>query len=99
MHVSSFSLMTVVDDSDPVLGELVEVAAAPEGLPACLPQVVDPRKRRGVRHPVTGMVALALAATVVRGVLRSLLVDVVEPDLTPPHHCVGTAPGPHCHFR
>jgi predicted transposase YbfD/YdcC len=63
MPVSSSSFMTVVDDSDPVLGELSEVPAAPEGLWACLQQVVDPRKRRGVRHPITGIVALVLAAT------------------------------------
>ncbi len=32
MPVSSSSLMTVIDDSDPVLGKLAEVPAAPAGL-------------------------------------------------------------------
>lgn len=63
MPVSSSSLMTVVDDGDPVLGELAQVPAAPAGLWECLQKVADPRKRRGVRHPITGIVALALAAT------------------------------------
>jgi predicted transposase YbfD/YdcC len=63
MPVSSSSLTTIVDDSDPVLGELSEVPAAPAGLLACLAKVTDPRKRRGVRHPITAIVALALAAT------------------------------------
>jgi hypothetical protein len=49
MPVSSSSLTTIVDDSDPVLGELSEVPAAPAGLLACLAKVTDPRKRRGVR--------------------------------------------------
>jgi predicted transposase YbfD/YdcC len=46
-----------------VLGELAEVPAVPAGLWACLRQVVDPRKYRGVRHPVTAIVAVAVAAT------------------------------------
>lgn len=33
------------------------------GLWQCLQKVTDPRKRRGVRHPITGVLALALAAT------------------------------------
>jgi hypothetical protein len=63
MPVSSSSLMTVIDGSDPVLGELAEVPAAPAGLWECVQQVADPRKRRGVRHLIAGIVALALAAT------------------------------------
>ncbi len=63
MPVSSSSLMTVIDDSDPVLGKLAEVPAAPAGLWECVQQVADPRRRRGVRHPIAGIVALALAAT------------------------------------
>jgi len=47
----------------PVLGELAEVPAAPAGLLECLAKVTDPRKRRGVRHSITAVVALALAAT------------------------------------
>ncbi len=60
MPVPSSSLTTIVDDSDPVLGELAEVPAAPAGLLECFAKVTDPRKRRGVRHSI---VALALAAT------------------------------------
>ena len=52
-----------VDDSDPVVGELAAVPAAPPGLLQCLQKVRDPRKRRGVRHPITGVLAVALAAT------------------------------------
>jgi len=63
MPVPSSSLTTIVDDSDPVLGELAAVPAAPAGLLQCLAKVTDPRKRRGVRHPITAIVALALAAT------------------------------------
>jgi len=63
MPVPSSSLTTIVDDSDPVLGELAEVPAAPAGLLECLAKVSDPRKRRGVRHSITAIVALALAAT------------------------------------
>lgn len=61
MPVSSSSLMTVIDGSDPVLVELAEVPAAPAGLWECVQQVADPRKRRGVRHLIAGIVALALA--------------------------------------
>ena len=63
MPVPSSSLTTIVDDSDPVLGELAEVPAAPAGLLECLAKVSDPRKHRGVRHSITAIVALALAAT------------------------------------
>jgi len=64
MPASSSSPTTVlVNDSDPVLGELAAVPAAPPGLLQCLQKVTDPRKRRGVRHPITGVVAVALAAT------------------------------------
>lgn len=45
-----------VDDRDH--GSLV-----PTGLLSLLAQVADPRKRRGVRHTVTAVVAVALAAT------------------------------------
>src|ERR1035437_2853951 len=65
MPAFSSSLMTVVDDNDDdsMLGELGEIPAAPAGLWECLQKVADPRKRRGVRHPITGIIALALAAT------------------------------------
>ncbi len=60
---SSSPTAVLVDDSDPVLGELGQVPAAPPGLLQCLQKVTDPRKRRGVRHPITGVLAVALAAT------------------------------------
>jgi len=60
---SSSPTAVLVDDSDPELGELGQVPAAPPGLWQCLAKVTDPRKRRGVRHPITGVLALALAAT------------------------------------
>jgi len=60
---SSSPTAVLVDDSDPVLGELGQVPAAPPGLLQCLQKVRDPRKRRGVRHPITGVLAVALAAT------------------------------------
>ena len=61
--LSSSPTAVLVDDSDPELGELAAVPAAPPGLWECLQKVTDPRKRRGVRHPITGVLAMALAAT------------------------------------
>ncbi len=60
---SSSPPAVLVDDSDLVLGELAAVPAAPPGLLQCLQKVADPRKRRGVRHPITGVVAAAHPAT------------------------------------
>jgi predicted transposase YbfD/YdcC len=62
--VSSSPTLTVVDDSDPLLGELAEVPAAPDDLLATLARMPDPRKPRGVRHRLTVVLAVALAATV-----------------------------------
>jgi len=62
-HARSSPTAVLVDDSDPVLGELAAVPAAPSGLWQCQQKVTDPRKRRGVRHPITGVFAVALAAT------------------------------------
>ena len=53
----------VVDDWDPDLGELSEVPSAPPGLLALLDRVTDPRKRRGVRHRLPVILAVALSAT------------------------------------
>ena len=61
--LSSSPTAVLVDDSDPELGELGQVPAAPPGLLECLQKVKDPRKRRGVRHPITGVLAVALSAT------------------------------------
>jgi len=85
MPVPSFSLTALVDDSDSVLGELAAVPAAPAGLLQCLAKVTDPRKRRGVRHSITGIVALALAATLAGAqsfvAIGEWVVDTEEADL------------------
>jgi predicted transposase YbfD/YdcC len=62
--LSSSPTLTVVDDSDPLLGELAEVPPAPDGLLELLAAVPDPRKRRGVRHGLAGVLAVALSAVV-----------------------------------
>jgi hypothetical protein len=56
--------LSVVDDSDPLLGELADVPAAPDGLLELIAKVPDPRKPRGKRHGLAGVLAIALAATV-----------------------------------
>jgi len=85
MPVPSSSLTALVDDSDPVLGELAAFPAAPAGLLQCLAKVTDPRKRRGVRHPITGIVVLALAATLAGAqsfvAIGEWVVDTEEADL------------------
>ena len=55
--------LSVVDDSDPLLGELADVPAAPNGLLELIAKVPDPRKPRGKRHALPGVLAVALAAT------------------------------------
>jgi len=62
--VPSSLILTVVEDSDPLLGELAEVPLAPDGLLALLARVPGPRRRRGVRHGLTGVLAVALSAVV-----------------------------------
>ncbi|HUH68357.1 MAG TPA: hypothetical protein VLZ05_05440 [Mycobacterium sp.] len=52
--------MSVADDSDPLLGELAEVPRAPDRLLELLARVPDPRQRRGIRHGLTGVLAVAL---------------------------------------
>jgi predicted transposase YbfD/YdcC len=56
--------LSVVDDSDPLLGELAEVPAAPAGLLGLIAQVPDPRKPRGIRHGLPGVLGLALSAVI-----------------------------------
>lgn len=60
--VPSSPILSVVDDSDPLLGELAEIPPAPEGLLDLLARVPDPRQRRGIRHGLTGVLAVALSA-------------------------------------
>jgi predicted transposase YbfD/YdcC len=61
---SSSPTLTVVDDSDPLLGELAVVPPAPEGLLELIARVPDPRRPRGIRHALPGVLAVALAAVV-----------------------------------
>jgi predicted transposase YbfD/YdcC len=55
--------LAVVDDSDPLLGELADVPAAPDGLLELIARVPDPRKPRGIRHALPGVLGIALTAT------------------------------------
>lgn len=59
--MSSSPILSVVDDSDPLLPE---IPPAREGLLELISRVPDPRKRRGIRHRLTGVLAVALSATV-----------------------------------
>jgi len=47
----------------PITGSPGQVTPVPTGLPALLGQVIDPRRRRGVRHRLAVVPAIALAAT------------------------------------
>ena len=59
--VPSSPTLSVVDESDPLLGELADVPAAPDGLLELIAKVPDPRKPRGKRHALPGVLAAALA--------------------------------------
>lgn len=59
----SSPIFSVVDDSDPLLGELADVPLAPAGLLELIAKVPDPRKARGKRHTLAGVLGIALAAT------------------------------------
>ena len=61
--VPSSPILSLVDDSDPLLGELADVPAAPDGLLELITQVPDPRKARGKRHGLAGVLGISLAAT------------------------------------
>lgn len=61
--VSSSPTLCLVDDSDPLLGELADAPAAPGGLLEVISHVPDPRKPRGKRHGLAGILGIALAAT------------------------------------
>ena len=62
--MSSSPILSVVDDhSDPLLGELADVPAAPDGLLELIAKVSDPRNARGKRHALPGILAVALSAT------------------------------------
>lgn len=70
MLARSVGPIHVVDGRDPLLGELADVPAAPREIVEALATIPDPRKRRGVRHPVLEI--LVIAATAVLGGARSL---------------------------
>lgn len=61
--VPSSPILSLVDDSDPLLGELADVPPAPDGLLELIAKVPDPRKPRGKRHGLAGVLAIAVAAT------------------------------------
>ena len=61
--VPSSPILSVVDDSDPLLGELADVPAASDGLLQLIAKVPDPRKARGKRHALPGVLAITLTAT------------------------------------
>ena len=60
--VSSSPILSVVEDCDPLLGELAQVPTAPAALLQTLARVPDPRKPRGIRHQLPGILAVTLAA-------------------------------------
>jgi hypothetical protein len=62
--VSSSPTLSVVDDPDPLLGELGQVPAAPAGLLETLARVSDPRKPCGIRHALPGVLSVAPALSV-----------------------------------
>lgn len=62
--VSSSPTTVLVDESAPIVGELFQVSAARVGLLREIRgRVPDPRTRRGIRHPIAVILAVALSAT------------------------------------
>lgn len=63
--VSSSPTLCLVDDSDPLLGELADIPAPPRWFVGSysISQVPDPGKPRGKRHGLAGILGIALAAT------------------------------------
>jgi hypothetical protein len=80
--VSSPPTLSVVDDCDPLLGELAEVPAAPAGLLQTPARVADPRKARGIRHALPGVLTVALAS-VVAGARSFVAIAKWATDATP----------------
>ena len=61
--MSSSPMYTVVDQFDE--DEFPDVPAAPAALLAALKSVPDPRKRRGLRHEMSAILAIAVCAVIV----------------------------------
>lgn len=80
--VPSSPTLSVVDDSDPLVGELAEVPPAPAGLLETLARVPDPRKPRGIRHALPGVLAVALSA-VIAGARSFVAIAEWAADATP----------------
>jgi len=59
--VPSSPILSLADDSDPLLGELAGVPSAPDALLEVIAKVPDPGKPRGKRHGLAGVLAIALA--------------------------------------
>jgi hypothetical protein len=75
-------MLSVVDDSDSLLGELAEVRPALEGLLELVTLVPDPRKLRGKRHALPEVLAVALAA-VIAGATSFVAIDQWAADAPP----------------
>lgn len=61
---SSSRTCVVVDHTDPLVGELADIPAAPAAILEAFARVPDPRKPRGVRHSLPGILAVSAAAVV-----------------------------------
>ncbi len=56
-----------LSESDPLLGELADVPAAPHGLLELIAKVPDPRKPRGKRHALAGAASSPKSSPTYRG--------------------------------
>ncbi|WP_024795647.1 ISAs1 family transposase [Tomitella biformata] len=54
----------LVEPDDPILGELVDIPAAPQELLDVIARIPDTRKARGIRYPLPAVVLLAATAVV-----------------------------------
>ncbi|MDZ7918034.1 MAG: ISAs1 family transposase [Rhodococcus sp. (in: high G+C Gram-positive bacteria)] len=54
----------LVNESDPILGELSQVPTAPREILDAFSRVPDPRKPRGIRHTVAAIIGIAAAAVI-----------------------------------
>src|SRR5574340_105593 len=54
----------LVEADDLILGALADIPSAPQELLEVIAQIPDPRKARGIRHPLPAIILLAVAAVV-----------------------------------